>query len=54
MSDVLEVYCPMCGGWVDVKVADKQQLSPGEIKWVCPECKTKWRIKVEFYEAETS
>ena len=47
----LEVYCPACGIWQWAKDLDAE-LSPGDFKWKCPSCETKFRITVGFEEIE--
>jgi len=45
-----EFYCPCCGEWSQVSL--DFVVSPGEYSVTCPECKTRWTVKVDFYEDE--
>jgi len=47
---MIEFYCLRCGEWSQVSL--DFVVSPGEYSVTCPKCKTRWTIKVEFYEDE--
>lgn len=43
------IYCPKCGELSPLP--QHVTLEPGEIFIKCPQCGTRWRIWIEFYES---
>lgn len=43
-------YCPACGTY---SYTEFQIVKPGDSQWQCPECKTLFRISVQFFEVES-
>jgi DNA-binding XRE family transcriptional regulator len=43
----MEIKCPGCHTTGDV---DRNGISAGGFKWLCPECRRRWQVRTVFFE----